>query len=102
MSYWLEMLYVGNSGGYFLFWMCGGYCVDLLEFVFVVWINKLIFWFVLYIYMIFIFMCMCIFVFIVFVDFVMDLEVVLIMMFFKVIFVVYVVYVFFCFCYYVD
>lgn len=32
MSYWLETSYVGNSGGYFLFRMCGGYCVDLLEF----------------------------------------------------------------------
>lgn len=43
MSYWLKTSYVGNSGGYFLFRMCFGYCADLLEFM-SVWINKLTLW----------------------------------------------------------
>lgn len=94
MSYWLETSYVGNSGGYFLFRMCGGYCVDLLEFVCVVWINKLTFWPVVYIYMTFILMCTCIFVFTVPVDFATDSEGVLTMTFFKATSVVHAVYVF--------
>lgn len=94
MSYWLETSYVGNSGGYFLFRMCGGYCVDLLEFMCVVWINKLTFWPVVYIYMTFILMCTCIFVFTVPVDFATDSEAVLTMTFFKATSVVHAVYVF--------
>lgn len=94
MSYWLETSYVGNSGGYFLFRMCGGYSVDLLEFVCVVWINKLTFWPVVYIYMTFILMCTCIFVFTVPVDFATDSEAVLTMTFFKATSVVHAVYVF--------
>jgi hypothetical protein len=83
MSYWSELPFSGNSGGFFLVRLSCGYCVDFLQFVSVVFINKLTFWPVVYIYMVFIIICTCIFFYAVPIDFHSDAEAVVTLLFFK-------------------
>lgn len=83
MSYWSNVPYDGNSGGFFLVRLSYGYCLDFLQFVSVVLVNKLTFWPFVYIYMVFVITCTCIFFYVVPADFATDAEAVVTLLFFK-------------------